>query len=179
MLSVIVVILGAALRIGYRSADAGEKRIEEIERLRRSLSIIDAQIQASIPLTFEEQGERKRYFIGEKKGLRLVTNYSIWAGRRGYVVTSYRIDYDAYGKQTLYASENVVGTTAMAETALLKGCDLIEFEYLEKGLTQGETKWVEQWTLDIPVPEKIRVHVRYRGWDHAVIIPTRVRGKTA
>jgi type II secretory pathway component PulJ len=176
MLTAVIVIIGASVRLGYRSTEAGEKTIEAMERLRRSVSVIDAQIQSSMPLTFDEQGTRSNYFKGERYTLRFVTNYSLWGGRNGFVVVNYRVESDGRGKQTLIIGENVVGIGTPVETALLKDCDIIEFQYFEKGLTPDEAKWVDAWAQDLTVPERIWVHFRYRGWDHSVIIPTRARG---
>jgi general secretion pathway protein J len=176
VLSLIVVIVGSSMRLGFRAADAGERKIESLERLRRSVTIIDAQIQSAIPLTFSNQTERRTFFRGDKEGLRFVTTYSIWGGQTGDVVVNYRIGPDPQGKQTLYATENVVGTDAVLETRLLTDCEAIDFSYFEKGFTGGEGKWVDQWTEEVLVPDWIKLHFRYRNRDYSVISPTRVKG---
>jgi general secretion pathway protein J len=176
--ALIVVIVGSAMRLGYRSADKGEKRIESIERLRRSVGIMEGQIQSLLPLTFDAEGERKGYFAGEKKSLTMATNYSIWKGRRGYVIAEYVVKEGPSGKESLYASEKTVGTEAKSETVLLNDCDVIEFGYLEKGLTKEEAKWVDQWTSQDAGPERIKVHLKYQTWDYSLVIPVRVGGVT-
>jgi general secretion pathway protein J len=176
VLSLIVVIVGSGIRLGFRAADAGEKKIESLERLRRSVAIIDAQIQSAIPLTFADQGERRTFFRGDKQGLRFVTNYSIWGGQTGDVVVNYRVGPDPQGRQTLYATENVVGTAAFVETRLLTDCEVIDFTYFDRGFTEGEGKWVDQWTEEVLVPDRIKLHFRYRNRDYSVISPTRVKG---
>src|SRR3989337_2471377 len=55
MLGIIMVILVGALRLGFRSVESGEKKIESFERMRVSLSIIDSQIQSQIPLTYQNE----------------------------------------------------------------------------------------------------------------------------
>ena len=60
MISVILLIAGTAMRLGYRSTDAGEKRIMSIERFRASLNIVDAQIQSVLPLVASGPGERHK-----------------------------------------------------------------------------------------------------------------------
>ncbi len=56
MLVIIIVIISGAMRLASRSITAGEKKIETLERLRTSLSIINAQIQSGTPLTYSDQG---------------------------------------------------------------------------------------------------------------------------
>jgi general secretion pathway protein J len=177
MFAVIAVLVGAAMKLGYRSAESGDKKIETVERLRRSISIMEGQIQSSLPLTFDDGGERKEYFMGERKSLTVASNYSIWEGRKGYVVAQYIVKNEQSGKESLYASETIIGTEGKNETVLLKDCDLIEFAYLEKGLTKESTKWVDQWSNTDTGPERIRVRVRSGTWDYSLVIPVRVGGE--
>ncbi len=57
LLVVIVVIAMGAMRLGSRSVAAGEKKMNDRERFRTVLSLIDAQIQSQLPLTYEERGK--------------------------------------------------------------------------------------------------------------------------
>ena len=92
MLVIIIVVISGAMRIGSRSIASGEKKVESLERLRTSLSIINAQIQSGLPVTFLDQGATKYYFKGDRNSLQLSTNYSIWGGQRGYVIVAYRVE---------------------------------------------------------------------------------------
>ena len=56
MLVIIIVIISGAMRLASRSIAAGERKVETLERLRTSLSIINAQIQSGMPLMYSDQG---------------------------------------------------------------------------------------------------------------------------
>jgi len=58
MLVIIIAIISAAMSIASRSIAAGEKKVEALERLRTSLSIMNAQIQSATPLTYSDQGDQ-------------------------------------------------------------------------------------------------------------------------
>jgi general secretion pathway protein J len=179
ILGIIIVILVGALRLGFRSVESGEKKIESLERMRVSLSIIDSQIQSQTTLTHQTEGEEEEtaeeyYFEGERDSLQLPTNYSIWGGKKGYVVVAYRVSSEEKGKSVLYASEHIVGVEETKETKLLDAFDDIYFEYFYKGPTDEVGSWVEQWTDTATIPEKIRVHLIKGGKDLALIIPVRV-----
>jgi general secretion pathway protein J len=176
--TVIVVIIGGAMRLGYRSADKGERKIEYAERLRRSVEILEGQIQSSLPLVVKEDAQTKAYFSGGKKTLTLATNYSVRDGRRGYIVAEYTVRGDQSGKESLFLSERPVGAETGSEALLLKDCDSVEFGYLEKGLTEEEGKWVEEWSNDEVGPERIRVSIKLRDWGYSIVIPVRVGGGT-
>ena len=177
LLVIIIVIISGAMRLGFRSITAGEKKVESLERLRNSLSIINAQIQSGLPMTVSDQGENKYYFEGTGKSLQLSTNYSVWGGHRGYVIVTYRVEREASGKESLYASEHIVGMEASRETKLLDAFDEIRFEYSEAELTsEGGEGWVEEWTDDTTIPSKIRLHLLSGTKERSLIIPVRARG---
>ncbi len=174
LLGIIIVIIAGAMRLGFRSVDSGEKKIESLERMRASLDIIDSQIQSQIPLTYDEEGERKYYFSGERDSLQFSTNYSIWGGQKGYVIVTYEVSSEGDGKPVLYASENIVGIEGSRVTKLLDAFDAIYFEYYYKDITAEEGNWVEQWTDSSTIPEKIKVHLVTGERDLSIIIPVRI-----
>jgi len=176
LIGLIVLIMVGAMRLGSRSIDSGEKKIESLERTRSSLNILDSQIQSQIPLTYDAEGIKKYYFVGDRELLQFATNYSIWGGQKGYVVVTYKIYSDNSGKQILYASENVIGLDNNREVRLSGTFDKIYFEYFYKDPTEEEGKWIEQWADDVNIPEKVRVHLVEGTRDLSLIIPMRVRG---
>lgn len=176
MLVIIILIIGGAMRLGSRSVNAGEKKIETLERVRSSLSLIDSQIQSITPLTYIEDAARKFYFKGERDALQFSSNYSVWMGQRGYVIAAYRIESDNYGRQTLYVSENIVGLEAKRETKLIDASDGIYFDYFIKEPTEEKGKWVEKWADDNNIPEKIRLHLINGTKELSMIIPVRTKG---
>ena len=176
IIGLITVIIFGALRLGFRSVERGEKRIESLERFRASLSIIDSQIQSHIPVTFDEEGVKKYYFKGEKEFLQFLTNYSIWGGQKGYVLVAYSVISDTSEKKALYASENILGMENRGETKLFEAFDGIYFEYFYKDPTEEEGRWVEQWTDEENIPAKIRFHLVTGEKDFSFIIPLRVKG---
>ncbi|OHE57200.1 MAG: hypothetical protein A2Z47_00455 [Thermodesulfovibrio sp. RBG_19FT_COMBO_42_12] len=177
IVGIIILITAGAMRLGARSIASGEKKIESLERIRTSLNIIDSQIQSEIPLTYyDEDGVRKYYFKGEREFMQFSTNYSIWGGEKGYVIVTYKVESGDYGKQALYASENIVGIEEERETKLLDTFDGIYFEYFYKDPTEEEGEWVEQWTDDVNTPEKVRLHLVEGTRDLTMIIPFRTRG---
>jgi hypothetical protein len=175
MLGIIILIVTGAMRLGFRSVDAGEKKTESLERFKTSLNIIDSQIQSLLPLTYDEEGTQKSHFTGSRESLQFSTNYSIWGVQKGYVIVSYNVSSEDTGKPVLYAAENIMGMEDSRETKLLDSFDEIYFEYFYKDPTEEEGKWVEEWTDTVKLPEKIRLHLVSGQRDLSFIIPVRVR----
>lgn len=177
LIGVIVLILTGAMRLGFRSVDAGEKKIEALERFRTSLNIVEAQIQSEIPLTHvDEDGSTKYYFKGDATTMEFSTNYSLWSGQAGYVLVRYNVAPDSSQQKSLLISENIIGMAASRETKLFDSFDEISFEYFYKGPTDEEGSWIQQWTDDTTIPEKVKLHLVRGREDLSMIIPMRTRG---
>jgi len=176
LVAIIVLIISVAANLGYRSFNAGEKKMNAVERLRSSLTIIDAQIQSGVPLTLEEGGVKQYYFAGEQDSLKFSTNYSIWGGQRGYVIVNYRVDTDDRGKRTLFASEYKVGMENQKETKLLEGFDEITFDYYKQDATEEEGEWITQWVGEEMMPTRIRINLVRGSNSLSYIMPVRVGG---
>ena len=176
MISIIVLILAGALRLGYQSLDMGESKILELERYRSSLTIIDAQIQSHVPLSYEDpsRGGESFYFRGERAFMQFATNYSLWGSERGFVLASYTVRSDDEGMQFLEVSENIIGIELQQETRLFDTFDEIYFEYFYKDPFEEEGRWVEQWEEDMDIPRKIRFHFIRGEHDFNLVVPLRV-----
>jgi general secretion pathway protein J len=176
LVAIIMLIISVAANLGYRSFNSGEKKMNAVERLRSSLTIIDAQIQSGVPLTLEEGGVKQYYFAGEQDSLKFSTNYSIWGGQRGYVIVNYRVDTDDRGKRTLFASEYKVGMENQKETKLLEGFDEITFDYYKQDETEEEGEWITQWVDEEMMPIRIKINLVRGSNSLSYIMPVRVGG---
>ena len=176
MIGIIVLIVTGAVSISRRSIVSGERKIEEMERFRAAISIMDAQVQSSLPLTQQEDITTKNYFEGRRETLKMATNYSIWKGQGGYIVVSYNIGADTDGKKTLRASEQTVGLEDTQEIMLLRGFDDMYFSYYARDPLEEEGKWAEEWTDESLLPEKVMLSLRKGDKGQNIVMPLRVRG---
>ncbi len=175
MLALIVLVIAGALRLGYRSIESADRKIESTERMRISFHIIDSQIQSYIPLTYIDNGERKYYFKGNKTSMQFSTNYSVWGGERGYVVTTYDVVASDNNKHALLVTENTVGIEFARQTKLLDNYNAIFFKYYYKDPTEEQGKWIEEWTDETTVPQKIRIYFSDDTGDSVITVPLRIR----
>jgi len=175
LVATIILIVTGAVRLGYRSINSGERKMENLERFRASLMILNAQIQSGVPLNYDDNGSKRLYFEGARDYMRLSTNYSIWGGRKGFVVVSYKIVLEENGTSTMYASESLVGTTGIRETRLLKDLDQIYFEYFYRDSVDEAGEWVDQWTDDTKTPERVRIWLVSGNRQIALVIPMRAQ----
>ena len=153
----IIVILGGALHLSFRSIGAAEKRMDALERYRTSFGIVTAQLQSSAPLTYDEEGTRKYYLKGDSTNLQFATNHSIRGGERGCVIVSYRLEPGDDGKLSLYVSERAAGMEAEQEVKLFDDLKALSFAYFGREATEEDGKWTEEWSDDTRYPEQLKV----------------------
>lgn len=177
MVVVILLIVGAAMRLGSRSVESGEKRIASLERFRASMNIIEAHIQSELPVQMQAQDldAKTIVFQGDGESMQFRSNFSLWGNQRGYVAVSYKVAMDQWGKQDLFVEENAIGVTARGEVKLFEFFDRIYFDYFYKEPKDEKGSWIEQWTATDSVPEKIRLHLVNGDREMSFIIPVKVR----
>jgi general secretion pathway protein J len=177
LLALIVVILGGAMSIGFRSIDAGERKMDALERYRTSFGILTAQLQSAAPLTFEEDGEKRYYLKGNGQSLRFATNRSIWGEDRGCVVVSYRLEAGEAGRLAIYASERPVGMEGAQEVRLFDDLKSLSFSYFAREAAEEKGEWTEEWSDDTRYPEQVRVQFTRGGGEAKILVPLYARAK--
>lgn len=176
LLVLMLVITLGALRMGYRSVAAAERKMASQERFRTVLSVIDAQIQSQVPLTYEEEAQRKYYFKGEAKALRFSSNHSIWGGQRGYVLVDYRIEADPAGREVLFAAEQTPGIEGRREVRMIEAAE-ISFAYLYRDPAAERAQWLDRMPEGNAIPEAIRFRLTGEVGEISLLCPVRVVGK--
>ncbi len=177
LLALIVILLGGAMRMGFRAIDAGERRMDALERYRTSFEILTAQLQSAAPLTYEEDGGKRYYMKGDGKSLRFATNRSIWGEDRGCVIVSYRLEADEGGRLALYASERPVGMEGTREIRLFDDLKSLSFSYFATKAAEEKAEWTEEWSDGTRYPEQVQVRFVRGGGETKILAPLEARPK--
>jgi prepilin-type N-terminal cleavage/methylation domain-containing protein len=173
----VIVILGGALRLGFRSISAGEKRMDVLERFRSSFGIITNQLQSAVPLTYDEDGAKKYYLKGDATTLQFATGQSIWGREMGCVIVSYRLESGDEGKLILYASERSVGREEAQEVKLFDDLKALSFSYFGREAMEEDGKWTEEWPDNTKYPEQLKVNLSRDHGEAKLLIPLYARIK--
>jgi type II secretory pathway component PulJ len=177
LISMLVVVIAGAMRLANRSIERGERKSEQLERLKVSFLVMDAQIQSAIPLVRADDEAGRLFFEGSGDAVRFASNYSLTGGYRGYVTVAYRVKPNGEGRSSLYIEENTIGVENAREMRLLDGLSEIRFEYFRKENDADETtgEWVDTWTDELLFPNKIRIHLARGGQKVQLTVPVRAR----
>ena len=176
MIGLIVLIVTGAMRLSIRSVTSGEKRINQLERLRTTVGLIDSQVQSIFPFATAPDGTLKGSVKGGSDVLSIATNYSLWKGQAGYVQADYTVAEGTDGKRSLNLSEHTVGVEDTHEAELLSGFDELSFSYYSESAVESESGWRDDWTDEAAFPDKIRLVLKKGGRDMSITMPLRIKG---
>ncbi len=177
ILSVVIVILGGAMRLGIRSVEKGEREASEIERLRSVVLVMDRQIQSIIPSSREIEGERVVWFEGDERRCLFLTDASLWGRKEGLVEVSYGVEEDGSEGVRMTLQERPPWGEDGLETVLLEGLEEARFAYYYTD-QDGEGQWTESWERKDLFPESIALTIRTARYEHRLIFPLMRSGGT-
>jgi general secretion pathway protein J len=169
MLSLIILIIGGAMRLGLRSVEKGEREVEELERLRSVILLLDGQIASAIPTTWNVDGEDVVSFKGDEKQCSFISSSSLWGRKDAFMEVSYSIE-NRGGSLMVLETERLPGEEGGVETVLLEELEEAVFAYLWRD-DFGSSSWTEQWEEKDSYPEAVAIHVKSKRFEHNLIFP--------
>lgn len=180
LISLVVLAATGAIRLGLKSAEKGEDKILQHERLRAVLEIMDAQLQSEVPLQYDDDQGRRFHFRGDRWSLQFPSSHSVRGGRSGCMLVAYQVysEPDAPGRSALYVYEKLLGIDEWSNVKLLGRMDYAGFEYYARdpaAAANEDGEWKHEWSEPAALPEKIRVSLRVGGRDLTRVFPIRAR----
>ena len=175
ILSLIVVMVLGALRLGTASWERGERKADLYQKKRIVFQLLSQQIKSSYAYKVKAQKAEGDYlaFLGKGDSLRFVSTFSIRAKRpEGLVAVMYQVEEGRIsGKILKVYEQRVLNKDFMEETPeeekflpLLEDLSDFKFEFFEAGEDEEESgKWVETWDgkEKIELPRQVRMTVSW------------------
>lgn len=158
ILSLVVVMILGALRLGSAAWEKGEERAEKIQKKRIVFDLLSQQMKSSFPYRLKSQKAEADYlvFVGDGSSLRFVSAFSLRARRQeGLVFVIYKVEEGASSGKVLKVYEKRMSNskTLLEETpdeeqflTLMDGLSDLKFEYFEEAEDKDTTgTWGEAW----------------------------------
>jgi general secretion pathway protein J len=175
ILSLVVVMILGALRLGSASWEKGEERVEQYQKRRIVFDLLSQQMKSFFPYKIKAQKAEADYlaFLGETTSLRFVSAFSLKAKRQeGLVFVIYKVEEDrSSGKVLKVCERRVLNKNLLEETpdeeeflTLVEGLSDLRFEYYDEGKTTEETgEWVESWDAKEKkrLPSQLKMTLRW------------------
>ena len=177
LLGFIVLIISGGMRLGFRSAESGFRKIESLERTRITLNAVESQLQSAftVKLTGMIYDENFSQFSGDRSSMQFRTLCSLLGGSRGPAFITYSVVDDSRGGKTLFGTEVSVAT--MGETRdvkLIERANDIYFEYYDIGPTDEKGAWQPTWDSRDRLPSMVRLTIEKDYKVISMIIPLRI-----
>jgi len=158
ILSLVVVMILGALRLGSAAWEKGEERAEKIQKKRIVFDLLSQQMKSSFPYRLKSQKAEADYlvFVGDGSSLKFVSAFSLRARRQeGLVFVIYKVEEGASSGKVLKVYEKRMSNskTLLEETpdeeqflTLMDGLSDLKFEYFEEAEDKDTTgTWGEAW----------------------------------
>ncbi|KJU85936.1 protein GspJ2 [Candidatus Magnetobacterium bavaricum] len=181
IMTMLVLVLGFALRLGIKSLEKSESKIDSLDRTRTSLRIVESQLQSFIPLQYGEVGKNGvYYFKGQEDGLSFVSSVSLWGRQGGIILVTYEVVRDR-GSDTssLVIKEESAYSGETRSTVLLKNFKEISFNFFTKKPTDKEGDWGKSVDNSDNVPLSISLFAESTNFKIELMVPVRARASTA
>ncbi|HEX4857702.1 MAG TPA: prepilin-type N-terminal cleavage/methylation domain-containing protein [Usitatibacteraceae bacterium] len=173
LLGVLLVMVYAALSIGVRAWDSGDRRVAEAAHQRIVQSFLRRELDQLFAVRWRGIAESKLAFEGGKEEIRFVTTLNLGAGfkdgglqwahlyvaedgeREGRSRALYirREPFDLYAKDW-------DGLSAAKPTRLAESVKSIEIAYFGAESDVTDPKWSDEWKHPSRLPQLIRIRVK-------------------
>jgi general secretion pathway protein J len=175
ILSLVLVMILGALRLGATSWERGEALAEQYQKKRIVFDLLSRQVKSAYPYRVKAKRAESDYlaFAGTSDSLRFVSTFSLRAKRsEGLVVATYRLEEGTSQGITLKIHEKrLLNKDFMEEEpkedeffTVLEDLRDAKFEYFEEG-EEAEGEWVESWDgkEKRTLPRQVRVVAQWEG----------------
>jgi len=176
---VIVVILFAALRLGYKAQETGDRRAEETQTIRIIADRIRWLLRGAYPYVALQNGKQKLYFRGRPDSVGFVTTSVDSRGKGPEDRAGLKWVYIFADKEGLKTTEKVFflddvfeesgGKTYIIEPDIKK----FSFEYFDLPENEKDGEWVSTWDEEEKdyLPSAVRVRITYSQNNREVEMP--------
>jgi len=185
ILSLVVVMILGALRLGSASWERGEERVEKVQKKRIVFDLLSQQMRSSFPHRIKSQKAEADFlaFLGERTSLRFVSAFSIRARRQeGLVFVIYKVEEErTSGKILKVYEKRVLNKNFLEETPdeeqffiLTDGLSDLNFEYFDEGEGKDASgEWVESWDTKEKkaLPSQVKITVTWKEKKAELEIP--------
>jgi len=176
ILSLILLVIAGAMRLGSASWERGEEKAEKYQKSRIAFNLLSQQLKSAYPYKIKAKQAEPDYFAfqGTSDSLRFVSSFSLKSKRpEGLVFVTYKIEEEKSSEKVLKVCEQrVLNKDFMEQTPkdedflpLIEGLSDIKFEYYKEAEdeeTSGE--WMEVWDgkEETELPRQIRVNIKWK-----------------
>jgi general secretion pathway protein J len=185
LLGFILVLLFGGLRLGIRSWDAVQQRVDNLNSVRSIENFLRQEMEAIVPYRWKGAPGQRLAFLGQRDKISFVAQLPGRIGVGGLYLVNLELEQTSKGRRLLWryvpvanqmtdfspldqASELVLAATE------LNAVEDIWFTYLGPDGPSGPLHWQDRWESPSSLPSLIRIQVKFAGdgeWPEFVVAP--------
>jgi general secretion pathway protein J len=184
IVTVIVVIIFGALRIGIRAWEKGEKDVDIRQRQRIVLDLIKRQLASTSVNDVRTRDQQLVPIKGDSKSIEFISQISLTPGNQdGMVFVKYDVKHEkegdkerlTYYERSIALPDKKMGAANLEEgdfSELMSGMKSIVFEYLKEQSGEAASRWQKNWDpeVDKGVPRAVRITLEEDGEKHPIYV---------
>lgn len=176
---VIIVILFAAMRLGYKSQERGSEKAEITQKIRIIGDRITWLIRGTYPFFIKKPDKQKIFFEGESDRIGFVTTSVDIYGKGPEDIAGLKwvsIFKDNNGltiREKVFFLEDVFDDSEGKVHVLDPEVKKLEFEYFDVPEDEGQGDWVSEWDPDEKeyLPSAVRVKITFEHNGKTIVMP--------
>lgn len=185
LLGFILVLLFGGLRLGMRSWDAVQQRVDNLNSVRSVENFLRREMEAISPYRWKGAPGQSLAFLGQRDKMSFVAQLPGRIGVGGLYLVSLELEQNSKGRRLLWRYVPVTNQMAdfspleQAPELVLAGTELntvedIWFTYLGPDGQNGSLRWQDRWEVPSRLPSLIRIQVKFASggeWPEFVVAP--------
>ncbi|MBA4371441.1 MAG: hypothetical protein C0402_01120 [Thermodesulfovibrio sp.] len=176
---VIMVILFAALRLGYKAQETGDRRAEETQKVRIIADRMQWLLRGAYPYSTTLKGKQKLYFRGRSDSVGFVTTSTDTRGKgpedqAGLKWVSVSADREGLKiTEKVYFLEDVFEDSGGKPYTLEPDIKKLSFEYFDLPENEKTGEWVSSWDEEEKdyLPAAVKVMITFNQNNREVVLP--------
>ena len=185
LLGMILVLLFGGLRLGVRSWDAVQQRVDNLNTVRSVESFLRREMALTQPYRWKTGTGQRLAFLGERSKVNFVAQLPARIGSGGLYAIALEIERSEKGKRLVWRHIPIdplvrdFSSVSQAPEIVLAGAELssvddIWLTYFGRTTDAAAPVWIERWESDTRLPMLIRIQVRFADgtdWPDFVVAP--------
>lgn len=185
MLGMLLAMLYSGLRLGIKSAEAGEERIRQVSRIRVTQEFLRSQFSRILPVSWKQDGNIGVVFEGESDRIQFVAPMPGYVGEGGPHLQLIVLVSGEDGMELIFDHRiahpelegDVEADPDREPILLLDGIEDAQFSYLTLGDRDDEAgDWTSSWDEPNQYPLLVRLEIQFKDgagviWPELTVAP--------
>jgi len=179
LLGLLLTLLFGGLRLGARSWDSGDKRVEDSAQLRAIHGFMRRELSQVFPLRWKNEVDPRLAFAGERDALKFVAPMPVQVNGGGLYLFGLELEKGEEGQRVIMkraltnpAAKDFSSLEQGEKSVLVDHVENMAIAYFGAATVESDPGWREKWDDPNRLPLLVRIQVKLsdgRNWPDLVV----------